>query len=59
MKIFLPIDKDPKDHPSYEKILEAMKEGKLKVNCPWWSKNHWEDKTTGDLFDGCNYLILE
>jgi len=53
----LPADEDPKDHPRYEEILNAISEGRVEVSCPWWSKNHWESKTSGNLVDGCSYRI--
>lgn len=49
----------------FEKLSEAEKSeikknqllGKVEVNCPWWPKNHWEDKINDYFFEECIYRI--
>ncbi len=41
------------------KLRKAHKAGKLEVHCPWWPKNHWEEKNHGELFEECFYRIKE
>jgi hypothetical protein len=55
--ILLPADKEPWDHPRYWDLYTGMTEGRLEVSCPWWAKNHWEAKTSGELFEGCTYRL--
>jgi hypothetical protein len=56
-EIVLPADKDPLDHPLYADLHTAMTEDRLEVSCPWWAKDRWEAKTSGELFEGCTYRI--
>lgn len=45
-------------------LFEAFKAGKrIEVTCPWWAKDHWEQKTNvrgpDDFFDEATYRIVE
>ena len=45
--------------PEHKKaILDAIPIGTVEVSCPWWSKNHWEPKLKGELFDEAFYRII-
>lgn len=53
MKKFGKLSQSEKDQ-----IIQAQKEGKLEVNCPWWDKNHWEEKKPEtELWEECYYRI--
>ena len=48
-----------------DELWEAYQAGKkIEVSCPWWAKNHWENKTnvqSKEVFfvDECTYRIKE
>jgi len=58
-RIKLPADNAPEIHPEYKELIAAMERGSLLVNCPWWNKNQKEQKLSGNLFEGCTYIITD
>lgn len=38
-------------------IKDALERGEVEVSCPWWPKDHWETKSTGEFIHECWYRI--
>ena len=48
-----------------EKLREELAAGRVEVNCPWWSRGHWELKAPtskngepSDMCDECFYRVV-